>query len=110
MLNDQRPDLGLNEFIDQVKSELFKAQKESDALFILSEVELEIEFEVAKHANGGVKFVVLQAGVDKTLTSVQTLRVKLEPLLTPEQIRNQLTDDEKTTATEVLKRTYQRRG
>ena len=60
---------------------------ETVPLFAIGSVELEISFSVERDAKGGISIQVVQAGVEKRWTDVQTVKVTLEPLVTVEEIR-----------------------
>ncbi len=106
MLSNQNPPIGLKEFIDQIKAELLADHDTDNPLFVIGEVTLEINITVARNAHGGVDFAVVQGTVDKTMTDVQKVAVKLEPLVTPDELRAGLDDAQKTAAGQKLIRTY----
>ena len=87
MLTNQPQPIGLKEFIARVKQELLAEFDHDSPLFVIAEVDLEIAFTVERNMKGGIDFKVLQAGVDKTMTNVQTVTMKLEPIVTPDELR-----------------------
>ncbi len=83
--------IGIQELIEQVKSELLNtSQAEEAPLFAISDVELEIAFTVERTAQGGINLQVVQGGVEKVWADTQKVRVRLEGLVTPEQIRKKM--------------------
>lgn len=103
MLSDKSPQIGLHEFIEQIKRELL-LKKETDPLFAIAEVNLEINITVERTMNGGVDLKVIQSGVEKTITDVHTVSVKLEPIVTPDEQRARLSAEQKESASERLTR------
>ncbi len=84
-------DIGIQELIEQVKSELLNTSQEEEVpLFAISEVEIEITFTVERTAQGGINLQVVQSGVEKAWADAQKVRIRLEGLVTPEQIRKKI--------------------
>lgn len=104
MLSSTPNSIGLREFIESIRSELLVESIGDEPLFVISSVEVEIEFAVVRNATGGVDFKVLQAGVDKTVQSVQKIKMKLDPILTTIEMQEAFTDEEKSTARKKLTR------
>jgi len=97
-------DIGLSEFIEQIKRELLQDRRTENPLFAIGQVELTISFIVERNANGGVDFTVVQAGVARNTTETQQVKVTLEPLQTPDDVRASLTDVEKSTVKKSVMR------
>jgi len=100
----KQSDIGLSEFIEQIKRELLQDRRTENPLFAIGQVELTISFIVERNANGSVDFTVLQAGVARNTTETQQVKVTLEPLQTPDDVRASLTDVEKSTAKKSVMR------
>jgi hypothetical protein len=96
--------IGLKELIRRVKEELLEEHDETDPLFAIGSVELEISFSVERDAKGGISIQVVQAGVGKKWTDVQRVKVTLDPLVSVEEIRETLADEEREQAKKTLKR------
>ncbi|AKG20140.1 trypco2 family protein [Calothrix sp. 336/3] len=87
-------EIGLAEFIQQVKKELLTTYPNSEndtPLLSVDSVELELQVTVKKEGGGGVKINVLQFGGGElsgkvSRDDVQKVVVKLSPLLTKEQL------------------------
>lgn len=87
-------EIGLAEFIQQVKKELLTTYPENEndtPLLSVDSVELELQVTVKKEGGGGVKINVLQFGGGEvsgkiSRDDVQKVTVKLSPLLSKEQI------------------------
>jgi hypothetical protein len=94
--------IGLNELIEQVKRELLASHSSQDALFVVSEVVLEISFTVERELNGGIDLHVVQAGADRTTTDTQKVTVKLEALITPDEARQALSNDTRQKARKAV--------
>lgn len=95
MLNNKPQPIGLKELISNVKLELLEEQDDSKKLFAIGKVELEITFTVERTLNGGIDFKVVQSSAEKTMTDVQTIKLTLEPLITPDEIRQSLSPTDK---------------
>lgn len=104
MLSGKQQSIGLKEFIDRVKEELLQEHDEDNPLFAISEVELEIALTVERTLDGGINFQVVQTGVEKTMADVQTVKLTLEPLVTPKYLRKQLEDEKKPEVARKLMR------
>ena len=103
-MSKQQNDIGLNEFIEQVKRELLQDRDSDNPLFAVGQVELTISFTVERTAEGGVDFKVVQGGVAKNTIDAQQITVILEPLQTPDDVRASLTDKQKS----AIKKTVMR--
>lgn len=87
--------IGLAEFIQNIKDELIQQHNAEKPLFIIGEIELEIGVTVERSANGGMDIKVVQFGMQGTATDIQTVRVKLHPLVTPDEIRKGISSQER---------------
>jgi hypothetical protein len=96
--------IGLAELIQRVKEELLEEHDETNPLFAIGSIELEISFSVERDAKGGISIQVVQAGVEKKWTDVQTVKVTLDPLVTIEEIKKTLTEEQIQQAKQTLKR------
>lgn len=93
-------EIGLQDLIHQVKRELLTPGAEQrasdpDPLFIIDQVELEITVKAVKEGNGNIKlsvlsFAELNVGGDLARERGHVVRVTLSPLLTKEQILEDL--------------------
>lgn len=83
--------IGVAELIEKLKQELIHETSKSPELFAISSVALEITFTVERDAQGGIDLQVVKLGADKKTSDVQTVKVNLEPLVTPEMARAKLT-------------------
>ena len=93
-------EIGLQDLIYQVKRELLAPNAEQrasdpDPLFIIEQVELEITVKAVKEGNGNIKlsvlsFAELNVGGDLARERGHVVRVTLSPLLTKEQILEDL--------------------
>jgi hypothetical protein len=91
---DMSTEIGLAEFIQQVKKELLTTYPKSEndtPILCVDSVELELQVTVKKEGGGGVKINVLQFGGGEasgkvSRDDVQKVKVQLSPLLTKEQI------------------------
>ncbi|MDM8532061.1 hypothetical protein QUF63_12895 [Anaerolineales bacterium HSG25] len=90
MINDKTP-IELRELIEKVKQELMADHDNSEPLFVVGKVELEISFTVERNMDGGVNFQVIRSGVQKTTSEVQKVTVALEPVVSVEEAREKLT-------------------
>lgn len=87
-------EIGLAEFIQQVKRELLTTYPDNEndtPLLSVDSVELELQVTVKKEGGGGVKINVLQFGSGEasgklSRDDVQKVTVKLSPLLSKEDI------------------------
>ena len=100
---DKKP-IGLKELILRVKEELLEPDQ-TQPLFIVGAVELEIGFTVERTAEGGINFQVVEGGVGKTWTEAQKVKVTLDPLLSREEALQGLTPTQRRQLLNALKRT-----
>ncbi|GAC1403104.1 MAG: hypothetical protein NVSMB52_17080 [Chloroflexota bacterium] len=102
---DNEP-IGLKELITRVKAELLEDFETEQPLFAVGQVNLELSFTVARTANGGINFHVVQVGADTKSTDVQSVKVTLEPLVPLEELRQKITPEQKQTAQKKLTRGF----
>jgi Trypsin-co-occurring domain 2 len=89
-------EIGLAEFIQQVKRELLTTYPDSEndtPLLSVDSVELELQVTVKKEGSGGIKIKVLQFGGGEisgklSRDDVQKVKVKLSPLVSKEALIN----------------------
>ncbi|MCB0165313.1 MAG: hypothetical protein KDI79_13870 [Anaerolineae bacterium] len=95
--------IGLKELILKVKEALLEPD-DSQPLFVVGPVELEITFTVERNAQGGVDFQVVQGSVEKSWTEAQKVKVRLDPLLSQEEALQNLTPMQKRQLLKALQR------
>jgi hypothetical protein len=86
--NDPKP-IGLSELIYQVKRELLSAGSREDdpvPLFAVDEIELEVAVTVSREGQAGINIQVLNVGGSVSREDAQTVRVRLKPLLSREEL------------------------
>lgn len=89
MSNDnQTGQIGLSDLIRQVKQDLLSASAEETGipLFSVDSVELELQVTLKKEGKAGVKIYVLELGGGSSRNDVQTIKVKLSPLLSKDKL------------------------
>lgn len=96
--------IGLRELILRVKEELLSAPDDTQPLFIVGQIELEVSFTVERNAQGGIDFQVVQGGVEKTWTEAQKVKITLDPILSASEIGQDLTPLQKKVAKKALQR------
>ncbi|GAB4475366.1 MAG: hypothetical protein Kow00124_16280 [Anaerolineae bacterium] len=83
--------IGVAELIAQVKHELLEPRPDQERpMFLIREVEVEIAFTVERSAGGKISLQVVEGGATVAGQDVQRVRVTLEPLNTPNAVREQL--------------------
>ena len=85
---DTKP-IGLTELIYQVKRELLSSESRQDdpvPLFAVDEIELEVAVTVSREGQAGINIQVLSVGGGASRADAQTVRVKLKPLRTREEL------------------------
>ena len=84
---EQENALGLTELIEQIKQDLLAHELDASTppLFSIEEINLELQVTVEKTGSAGVNISVLQAGVQKSAQDIQSIQVKLTPLLSRDQ-------------------------
>lgn len=100
---DQKP-IGIRELILKVKEELLSERDDTQPLFLIGQIELEISFTVERNAQGGIDFQVVQGGVEKTWSQVQTVKVRLDPILSREELEQDLTPTQRRKVKDALQR------
>jgi hypothetical protein len=86
---DNPKPIGLAELIYQVKRELLSSDgREEDPvpLFAVDEIELEVAVTVSREGQAGINIQVLNVGGSASREDAQTVRVKLKPLLSREEL------------------------
>lgn len=89
-------ELGLAEFIREVKRELTASEQGGDGsakLLVIEEIELDIQVGVSVDAKAGINVQVLQLGGGAKRDDVHTIKVKLQPLLSHQERVDQLRQD-----------------
>lgn len=85
----QEGSIGLAELIEQVKRELLATSldNETNVPFLsVDSIELELQVTVKREGKTGIKIYVLEAGGSASRDDVQTVKVKLSPLLGKEKL------------------------
>jgi hypothetical protein len=106
MLTNRPQPIELNELISRLKKELLESKDKTQDLFLIGRVELELSFTVERNMNGGIDLQVVQTGVEKTISQVQTIKVSLEPIVSIEEMRKSIKPEQKTKAQRPLTREY----
>lgn len=106
MLTNKPQPIGLKELISRVKQELLESADSSQPLFLIGNVNLEISFTVERTMNGGIDFQIVQSGVEKNTSDVQTIKVTLEPVLSLDEMRKSLKPQQKQKAQTALTREH----
>lgn len=79
--------IGLVELIDQVKKELMTLQTDTERLFAVGSVELELAFTATRVGKGEINLQVVSIGGDTGSERVQRIKIMLEPLVTVDELR-----------------------
>lgn len=104
MKTNKADSIGVGELIARLKHELLEEQKGVLPLFAVGQVELEISFTVQKNDQGNIDLKVVQIGRTSSREEVQRIKITLEPLSTVDELRNTLTEQEKTEINKSLVR------
>jgi hypothetical protein len=86
--NEPKP-IGLTELIYQVKRELLSPEnrrRDPVPLFAVDEIELEVAVTVSREGQAGINIQVFSVGGGASREDVQTVRVKLKPLRSREEL------------------------
>ena len=86
-------ELGLAEFVNQIKAELIKGDATGDGqlpLLMLDEVEIEAQVTVSAEGKGGVNIQVVQLGAGVKREGIHTVRLHLSPLLSRDERLDEL--------------------
>ena len=86
--NNPKP-IGLSELIYQVKRELLSAGSREDdpvPLFAVDEIEVEVAVSISREGQAGINIQVLNVVAAHPAKDAQTVRVKLKPLLSREEL------------------------
>jgi len=74
--------IGLAEFIAQVRQELLEQPDgEVTPIFMLDEVQLEVQIVASKDVQGGLNVQVLSLGGKASRTNTHTVRIRMSPIL-----------------------------
>ena len=90
---DNPKPIGLAELIYQVKRELLSSdssQNDPIPLFAVDEIELEVAVSISREVQAGINIQVLNVGGGASREDAQTVRVKLKPLLSREELLAEL--------------------
>src|SRR5438128_1161234 len=79
MSKSQPVQIGITEFVNQIRDELLKAQEAKQHIFTLDTVELEIKFVTEKEAKAGVKFWVASLGGKYSKEQTHSVILRLKP-------------------------------
>jgi hypothetical protein len=86
---DEPKSIGLTELIYQVKRELLSSESRQNdpvPLFAVDEIELEVAITVSREGQAGINIQVFSLGGGASRADAQTVRVKLKPLRTREEL------------------------
>ena len=86
---DNPKPIGLAELIYQVKRELLNPDHRKDdpvPLFAVDEIELELAVSISREGQAGINIQVLNLSGGASREDAQTVRVKLKPLLSREEL------------------------
>ena len=86
---DEPKSIGLTELIYQVKRELLSSESRQNdpvPLFAVDEIELEVAITVSREGQVGINIQVFSLGGGASRADAQTVRVKLKPLRTREEL------------------------
>jgi hypothetical protein len=87
-------EIGLKELIQEVKKELLaQAPDDPVPLFYVEGVELELSVAARKEGQAGVKIYVVDIGGSAGQERAQTVRVRLQPLYSREEMRRLVEQD-----------------
>jgi len=87
--DDQKKPIGLAELIYQVKRELLSSESRKDdpiPLFAVDEIELEVAVSISREGQAGINIQVLNLSGGTSREDAQTVRVKLKPLRSREEL------------------------
>lgn len=110
---EKQKTLGLVDLIQQIKQELMSSQSTMDpALFLINEVNVEVNFTVSGDIGGGFNLGVVTLDSDVAEERIQKITIKLKPLVSGEQILKWLDHHPKlkTEIFEASKTTIMRNG
>lgn len=104
MLSKNIHPINLNELISLLREELLEEMLSDPPLFAITSVQLELTFTVERSLEGGINLQVVQAGANKTLHDVQTIKLELSPLVTIEEMRKAMSAEQKQAVQKTLTR------
>ncbi len=104
--------IGLHEVIAQIKAELFQEVPESPKAFFVEGVEIEVHVTAKRTAKGGLQISVLQfagleAGGSGEREKGHRVTLRLRPLMTYEEVRQQLDEQIRNAAAPALTKSAQ---
>ncbi|MBN8580586.1 MAG: hypothetical protein J0L96_07935 [Anaerolineae bacterium] len=98
-------ELGLREFIKQIKNELLLSQSNPEEKFLyIEEIEIEINIVVSGDINSGFNLGVITLGSEVKEDRIQKIKVKLSPLVSKENTFASMSKKEKNTTKELSKK------
>lgn len=102
-----KQEIGIREILEQLREELFQATTEFPKLFFIEGAEVELNITVKREMQGGIKISVLQfggpeAGVSKAQEQGHKITLKLKPLLSYEEAKASLSNEEITAGQNAL--------
>ena len=93
-------EIGLQEFIEQIRKELLELSKSQDPIFFVDKVELELSVKVTRQGNGQIQVTVLSFGAglsgSKGDERGHIVRISLSPLMSREDIYKEVVKDQAT--------------
>ena len=96
--------IGLQELIMKVKQELLRNPTDTQPLFTIKQLELEVSFTVERTADGSLDFSVVQGGASVSQGNVQTVKLTLDPILSADEMDVNLSTGQKHMAQKALTR------
>jgi hypothetical protein len=96
--------LSIAELIEQVKTDLLREHESTPALFAISEVEVQVSFTAERNASGGIDLQVVQLGAGGATSQTHSVTIRLEPLVTPDDVRAELDESERADVKRVVTR------
>lgn len=95
--------IGLADFIQQLKADLAPREEQDEPLFYIDSIELEAQIVASQEQTGkaGLKLSILNFGADAGVgtknaeTHTQKLKISLSPILSKEELKGTLSEEEK---------------
>lgn len=102
-----KQEIGIREILDQLREELFQHTTASPKLFFIEGAEVELSITVKREMQGGIKISIVQfggpeAGVSKAQEQGHKITLKLKPLISYEEARATLSDQERQKQLDAL--------
>lgn len=112
MNDDSQALISLADFIQQIKQDLAENQVE-DPVFYIDGIEIEAQVVASKEENGnaGLKLSILNFAVNAGVASkssqvqTQTLKISLSPIMSKEELKDKLSDEDMEKVTEKTRNT-----